>query len=193
MDYNKKQADPEVTGMEYLEQISAKPPSKFSFINRKVLIAAAAFLIVLISLIIVSAVVGNRNAGNAETLSAQFASLSTLVDYGKKNDIGDSAVSKVVAETSLTLSSAKSQLGKFVTLPKPSNELVASEAVDDTVTDLNIAKSTGNLSTEYPAALKRKINEIIVSLTNLRSGMNADGRQTVDQLLANFTELNSRL
>jgi len=191
MDPNQNQ--PATSGMDYLDHIAAKPPSRFSFINRKILIAGVAVLVLLISLIIANAVVGNRGASQAATLNAQFSSLSTLVAYGPKNKISDSDLNKAVADATLTLASAKNQLSKAVTLPKPTADLTAAEGVSKTIAALDAAKSSGNQSGEYSAALRDKIDSIIVSLTSLRDALGANGQKIVDQQIANFTELNTRL
>lgn len=177
-------------GMEYLDQISTKPPSKFSFINKKILIGAATFIVLLVILLVVNAVTSNRSTGVSETLSAQLSSLSTLIEYGEKNDVG---TRQVIAESSLILTSSQNQLSSVVSLPKPSKEAIARENVAGTTTALDSARSTGNLSGKYIAATISKIDEILLSLEKLLDNANSSTkRQTVSDVIDNFTELRNR-
>lgn len=183
-----------MTDMEYLEHISTKPPSKFSFINRKILIGAIAFVVLLVILIIVTVIVNNRGQSSSGSLSAQLSSFNTLVAYNSSNVVNSSEITKITAEASLVAASAQNQLTNVTTLPKPSKELLASEAVDTTVDELDMAKSTGNLSQKYTAALLDKLDDILASLEQLRGQVNSDSkRQIVEDVVINFTEIRNRL
>jgi hypothetical protein len=193
MDPAQNQTSP-VTGMEYLNQISTKPPSKFSFINRKILIGAIAFVVLLVGLIIATAVLNNRDTSSSELLSAQLTSFNTLVNYNSNNEINNAAVKKVTAEASLITASAKTRLATVTTLPSPSKEVTAGEAVNSTIEMLNLAKSTGNLSQKYIAALQSKLQEILASLDQLyQQASSASRRQVIEEVKSDFIEINNRL
>ena len=183
------------TGMEYLDQISSnKPPSRFSFINRKILIATGVFIVLLVGLLITTAVLNNRGASSSELLSAQLSSLNTLIDFNAKNDVGNADIKRTVAEISIIAASAKTQLSSVTTLPKPTKELVAQEKLDETIEMLDLAKSTGNLGHKYIVALQEKIQEIIASLDKLyQQTSSASRREVVNNIKADFTEIYNRL
>ena len=182
-----------LSGMEYLDQISIKPPSKFSFINKKILIGAVAFVVLLVILLVANVATSNRSSGVAETLSAQLSSLSTLISYGENNDINNTAVKQAVAEASLVIASSKSQLSGVTTLPNASKEAIARENVAGTTATLDSARSTGNLSSKYATAVRDKIDEVLLSLEKLLEGTSSTAnRQVVVDVISNFTEMRNR-
>ncbi|GHU08125.1 hypothetical protein FACS189431_3820 [Alphaproteobacteria bacterium] len=187
-----RQSD-QVPGMEYLDQISTKPVSKLAFINRKVLVGGGVIAVLLVVLVITLAMSSGGGTPSSETLGARFDSLNKLLDYSNNNSINSSDIKKAVAETLIVVSSDKYQLSKAVSIPKASKETVAREAVDTTIADLDKAKSTGNLGAKYTAALRNKIDEILVSLNDLRSKASGTSRITIEKSIADFTEMRARL
>jgi hypothetical protein len=192
-DQNQPTPQPDqVPGMEYLDQIAAKPVSKLAFINRKVLVGIGAIAVLLIVLVVVLATTGGGTP-SSETLSARFDSLNKLLDYSSNNSINSSDIKKAAVETSIVASSDKYQLSKVVSLPKASKETSAREAVDSTIADLDKAKSTGNLGAKYTAALRSKIDEILASLNDLRDKASGNSRIMIDKSITDFTEMRVRL
>jgi|GEM_PF-3456710 len=192
---NQNQPPDATNGMEYLEHISrqAKPPSRLSFINRKVLIIIVAFFVVLIALIIANVALSNRGTTNSEALSIKLGGLSSLIEYGTRNQIGDSAVKKTTAETSLVTSSIKVSLGRVMTLPTASKAAIAADGVDDIIAELDAAKSTGNQGQIYTAAVRSKINEVIEILDTLLYQAGSTSRPVIENAIIDFTEISRRL
>jgi len=189
MDEEQNQPIQQYSPQEYLDQIAVKKPGRLAFVDKKILVLVGAVVLLVIMIIVLVAVSSTPKTTTAtDTLAVRLENMSTLLGYNT-DKINDGALRKSIAETKLVFASDNYQLEQSLALAaKP--EVLAKEPVDDIIDKLDYAATTNNLSQEYRQALLGQISQIVSSLKEVNA---ATPNTTIDQALANLTELSARL
>lgn len=181
--------DPNSNPQEYLDQISAKRPGRFAFIDKKILILVCAVILLIIAAIIWFALSASPKQSTAsETLAVRLQNMVTLLDYDSSK-ITDNKTKKAIAETKVIFASDNYQLSQAVALPTTAG-VSTSESIDSTISLLDKASSSNNLAKEYSSALDAQLNQIINSLEEMQI---ASSSPHIELVLSDLAELSSRL
>ena len=187
-----------MTDIDYLNEISSKPPSRLSFggLNSKIVIIGGIFLFIIILMSVAVIVLSNNSNPASNTLAAKISGLETILKYSEDNrDSFDSSIADLVSEIRITTASDKNQLTSSINLPsKIDKKSLAAENTTAVIDELDSAKSTGRMSDEYIEALQIKIDEIISLLeANLQEVKKNSTKESLRNVILDYKELSGRL
>lgn len=187
-----------MTDIDYLNEISSKPPSRLSFggLNPKIVIIGGIFLFIIILMSVAVIVLSNNSDPASNTLAAKISGLETILKYSEDNrDSFDSSIADLVSEIRITTASDKNQLTSSINLPsKIDKKSLAAENTTAVIDELDSAKSTGRMSDEYIEALQIKIDEIISLLeANLQEVKKTSTKESLRNVILDYKELSGRL
>ncbi|MDR2524426.1 MAG: hypothetical protein LBC95_02710 [Candidatus Nomurabacteria bacterium] len=181
--------------LDYLNQIATKPtPSRFGFLDKKILILIGVVGVLIIATIVLAAVnSGSKTTPSGEILRARLGGLVTLIDFGNQN-ITNTSLGKVTAEASLVISSNQYLLSSTIGTAAVKPETAAVESVDSIVANLETAKSMGDLDNQYLKAILSQFGSVKTALLNFASESASSASQsTINETIANIDELVDRL
>lgn len=174
---------------EYLDQISTKKPSRFKYLDKKIVVLVSAIVLLIIVAVIWFVISSSpKTSSTSQILSARLQNMSTLIDYDNSK-ITDSISKKAIAETKIVFASCNYQLSQNLALTV-SPEAISEELIDDKLALLDNASSSNNFTKEYLLALNDQINQIIISLMEIKT---TSSNLVIERAVLDLTELSNRL
>lgn len=178
--------------VDYLNQISTKPPRRgFGGIDKRFVAIGGLLLVIIIVAIVAVASNSSRGLPNAETLGARLTGLNSLIERGKGKDITDPTTMQFVAETSLIRQSDRNQLAKIYgnnqSYSKPSAQAIEQESSKSVIDSLDGAAAAGQVNDLYKKALASKIESLVQLLkASLAEANTVDSQQILQKTIADY-------
>ena len=166
----------------------------FGIIPKKALFVLGGAIILLIAILIVVGVVNsNNNARNAQVtaLGTKMSELRVIIEYSENNPIGNGVTATVVAQTSIVTTSHLREIAEVYSAIDPEDYL--DEEQVSAISELNDAKSYGNLDIVYARVLRDQLLSILGQIDILRKSASAAQLEVLERASEDFQELADRL